>query len=119
MTEVVEILEASLETLGPNGEHWCKGSYAQDTHNLPVPTKDPRAIKFCAVGAVLRQESSFNYSKMRSAEHYLLMSVATESSWRSVADFNDHNLRKFPSVKRAFEKAIELAKEEENSAEMS
>jgi hypothetical protein len=34
-------------------EHWLQGRYAETAGHLPVAPKDPKAVRFCSIGAVV------------------------------------------------------------------
>lgn len=40
-------------------EHWTQGTYARDKNGKRVPPKSPEAVCWCAFGAILTQDISY------------------------------------------------------------
>lgn len=89
----VGILEKVAETLGPNGENWRKGS-----------ADGP--ICFCLFYAVIHVSQTARFKK----ETQAALDIISEAiGTNNIGDWNDHH--RWPTVKRALGKAIQIAKE--------
>lgn len=99
-----EHLQAALEKLGPNGEHWKQNWLAYDKDGNRVMERDPAAVSWCLAGAMLatatQTESvtgAWNDTKEWDALH---------AAQKSFVQWQDEAGRTFPEVKHLFEKAI-------------
>lgn len=58
-------------------EHWTQNHLARDKRNCPVPPEDPDAVRFCAIGAIMRALNtgdtlhSWPYDHVRALEETL------------------------------------------------
>ena len=80
----LEILK-EVKALLSNPENWIKGHSAEDIYGYPVHISDPRANKFCLIGAfgkIGQQQMNF-YSE---AKYYLKLS---EKDWAHDIDIRD------------------------------
>jgi hypothetical protein len=96
-----ELLKAALAKLGPNGEHWVKKHYAVDNKGHIVSERNPYAVCWCSAGALNAVGKSYSpvwVEAMRALERGM--------GGVQIVRFNDRSNRKFPSVRRAFERAI-------------
>lgn len=86
------VLKRALKLFGPNGERWGKRYYKSND-------------KFCSLGAIRETISSAQFFILYTPVKSLLQDVVGGN----VIAWNDNPIRKWPEVKAAFEKAIELA----------
>lgn len=92
-------------------EHWTKGWYAQDAKGRSTGPAKSNAVCWCSAGAlkkVAHEEST--YSTRFAAAKYLV-EVAAEFGYSGIPDFNDNSSHE--TVMQAWDKAIQLAKEDE------
>ena len=58
-----ELLRAARERIADK-EHWAQGRLAVDARNREVPPNDPRAERWCAIGALCRVADAPNTSRL-------------------------------------------------------
>jgi len=111
----LKVLQEGLELLGPNGEHWVKQAYEHSGN-------------YCALGAIAKAAYGYVYQDTRhprppdrfktalykSARTYLTKALF-DSQGTSIVMFNDHPETTFDHVRQLFERAIELAENDERS----
>jgi len=94
-------------------ENWTKGSFARSATGGAVPTDDPEAVCFCALGACLKSSPkgpfSDNLQELIQAATELGSNESDEASLRGITWINDNSGHE--AVMKMFDRAIELAKE--------
>lgn len=103
-----EYLRKGLAKLGPNGEHWIQGDFAQDASGNLVFSGSRTAHCFCSMGAVQAVNPNCIHE-----ERFLRIAVGGGS----VTDYNDTPETTFEDVKAKFLEAIALAEKEEALSE--
>lgn len=83
-------------------ERWAKGHSAYDAYGGHVNITAKTAVKFCAVGAIVKSagEEWFNIHAMWLSNYLSIM------LGQSIVVWNDHPRRTHAQVLRAFDKAI-------------
>lgn len=101
MKSFADILRQSREKIA-DPKHWTKGNFAQDEEGEPVSTTSPRAVCWCAIGAIDATAGGL-------AALYWLSDAVHEKAGPScsVSEFNDKS--EHADVLAAFDRAIELA----------
>lgn len=99
-----QILQKTLDLLGPNGEHWCKHAYKTGDGS------------FCSYGAlcesVLNDPDRFHAGSEYTKARLILATQVklARPNWKSdIIDFNDNTETTFADVRRVFQKAINRA----------
>ena len=91
---------------------WVQGVYAKDAEGQVIGTLSPDAVCWCSLGALEKVAHEENtYSTHSTAAGYL-SKVSDECGYSGIPDFNDNSSHKI--VMRAWDRAIFLAKEDEN-----
>lgn len=103
MKTALQLLEEGKATI-QDPKRWTQGAFARDKENEKVSSHNPTAVCWCSLGALNRIEDSGEY---RQAVRLLCKAAGME-----VADFNDSATHE--EVIAMWDKAIELAKEEQN-----
>lgn len=85
---------------------WCRGAYAKDESNKPVPPNDPSACKFCLYGA-LRKVTGMGNEFYKKPEYEELCEIMRKQLGGALFldHFNDSKKNK-RDVVRVFDKAI-------------
>lgn len=112
-----DVLKRALNLLGPEGENWAKREYAYNTNNEGTHAEDPDAQAFCALGAIDAAVSRMginpeNQRTLRYRAKDFLSKVINQDNPEqrlTVPHWNDRPLTLFPTIRQAFERAIELA----------
>lgn len=89
-----EMLQKALKSLGPNGEHWCKGTATEDG-------------KCCAVRALWNCSPGDENKPIFTSALSLLQD--TVSGPGSVVGFNDNSATTFADIQDLYNKAIAKA----------
>jgi hypothetical protein len=100
------ILRNALSLFGPNGEHWAHGP-------------GDRKTCWCAGEAIIESSGGERIVSAVRDEALGYISEVISPKWVMLMDWNDHPQRKFPSIRRAFRRAIRLAEKEERAQEES
>ena len=93
-------------------KHWTQGQYAKDVKGYSTGPSTPDAVCWCSLGAlhaVAHEEHTYD---ARFAATRYLSDVAAECGYIGIPDFNDNSSHE--AVMKAWDKAIKLAKEDEN-----
>lgn len=93
--EIKEVLQAALESFGPNGKYWVQGE--MKCFHPP----------FCCCATAIQRVDQL--MKVRTEAHALLFRAIGDSSIPTLAHWNDAMGRTWPEVKELFEKAIAAA----------
>ena len=92
-------------------KHWTQDVYAKDAEGQVTKTLSPDAACWCSLGALEKVAHEENtYSTHLTAAEYL--DVVADECGYGITDFNDNSGHGI--VMRAWDKAIKLAKEDEN-----
>jgi hypothetical protein len=97
-----DILRAARKRI-EDPAHWTKGTFARDSDGFAVKVESPRAVCFCAIGAVY---AAFGKGDIVGARDYL----DGAAGMRVVVDINDHGTH--ADVLALFDRAIALAERE-------
>lgn len=110
--EALSVLREALDLLGPNGEHWTKGTYEDSDGN------------YCMIGAITKATYGFVYQDtgrlgdvderatiFQITRRYLLQAALASSPGvrLHLTKFNDFSETTFEDVRQVFERAIQLA----------
>lgn len=110
--KVSTILSKSLKLMETSG--WTQGVFARNQYRHEVRATSPSAVKFCAYGAICNvvgvnpNDIGVNEGEvpvLKQSCDYLRKVI----NFEYIDDFNDE-AKKFEDVRRAFKKAIKLAK---------
>lgn len=105
-----EVLSMAADLIEPRGA-WTQGYYARDEGGEQVEAEEPKAICWCAIGAMAhaigREIATFD--PVSRAEGYLIDAIG----YHSIITWNDAPERTQADVVTAFRKAAELAREDE------
>jgi len=93
-------------------KHWAQGFYAKDSKGHDVGPAKPHAVCWCSLGALNKVAHEESIYSARFAATRYLSKVVDECGYRGIPDFNDSSSHE--AVMKAWDKAIKLAKEEEN-----
>lgn len=99
---LLQVLQ-DARTLIANRENWTKGENARDHKGMAVETEDPRAVCFCAEGAIRR--ASGDRLNFEAIDALCAVTRGAKALWR----WNDVRGRTHSQVLAAFDRAIELA----------
>lgn len=115
MKTQAEILEEAKALIKPM-KNWTQGYYAHDSNGKNVTPDDPKATKFCAIGAVYRAgvaNGLFPNGETARAEKTLNRVAADRYSVPGIASLNDIGDRRtaHDKIMRVFDRAIALARE--------
>lgn len=97
MTTLIDILRAARQRIA-SPDQWCQGTYAQNASGDKVQSRDTRACRWCAKGALFAAGAQ---------EHDLYgpcLDILEPEMEDNIADFNDHHTH--PEVLAAFDRAI-------------
>lgn len=94
-----QVLTKALELLGPNGENWVK--------------EQQYGPCYCMVTAVQIAAGQSHAACLSKIPAYELLCIAAARDYGTLGMWNDHARRTWPEVKAAFERAIELARQEQ------
>jgi hypothetical protein len=100
VNETQQLLRDALNLLGPVGENWIQGSWAEKV--------DGRRC-YCAVGAV---DAAAGWTR-DSTGAYRALNLAMSPERASIPLYNDHPGTTFDDIKRLFERAVERAGQEQ------
>lgn len=103
---------AKAKTLIADPKHWTQGFYAQDAQGQAVGPAQPHAVCWCSVGVLSKVAHEENAYDARFAAARCLFDVSEECGYDGVTDFNDNSSHE--TVMKAWDKAIKLAKEDED-----
>ena len=92
-------------------KHWTQGRYAQDAKGYSTGPTTPDAVCWCSLGALSKvaYEDSAHSSLLMTAGY--LSRVSAEYGYNGIPDFNDDSSHE--TVMKAWDRAIQLAKEDE------
>lgn len=93
-------------------KHWTKGRYAIDAEGLNVGPGTSKAVCWCSVGAIEKVTHEEGVTDTRFKATQYLAQVSAKCGYSGIPDFNDNSSHKI--VMEAWDKAIKLAKEDEN-----
>lgn len=96
----LEILKAARELISVP-ERWTRDYYAKTEDGLNVASNDPRAVKWCALGAIERG-GKHDRGASSDTEDFIEKLIGNPS--RSLASFNDSHTH--PDVLALFDRAI-------------
>lgn len=108
MMTPLELLTAGREVIA-NRDHWTRGAIARDKSRDRVHPTNPKAVCFCSIGALRKVTDRIDLAN--EAEGYLKTVMGTH-----VTIFNDRLARNHAEVLAAWDKAIELARNDEAQA---
>ena len=82
---------------------WTQHAYARDKAGNPTKVQDPNAVKFCAVGILIRtaEEESTSENKVNSAPLFFAVSKELPEEG-NITEWNDHPRRKPQQVRNLF-----------------
>lgn len=106
MNGAVEDLWAARELLADPGR-WTQGVYARDERGAKMPPEDVRAVCWCALGALLRPEATWQADFVRGGA--FLVQAADELFRSTPSGVNDR--LGHAAVLRIYDRAIELAED--------
>ncbi len=100
-------------------ENWCKGALFKDVNDKAVYSKkilgdgclDANTVKFCATGVIFSLQNPVLEDKCFNALAKAIMLIEEKYINYSLSNYNDNS--KHFQVMELFDKAIELAKQEE------
>lgn len=117
---VLGILEDSRGLISES-DRWTMKHYAVDSNGVDVEPRDPTAIKFCGAGALYRTcATAVTYraeepsSELRMSEYLLdeaARKVMGNATWTPISVLNDAPKYGWSAVLKAYDLAIERAKE--------
>ena len=96
-------------------KHWTKGSYAKDAKGHSTGPAKSNAVCWCSAGAlkkVAHEEGTYS-TRLMTARY--LAEVADDCGYSGIPGFNDGSSHEI--VMKAWDKAIQLAKEDEDEDE--
>ena len=93
-------------------KHWAQGWYAKDAKGQSVGPRKPDAVCWCSLGALEKVAYEEDTYKTCLAATGYLFKVSAECGYIGIPYFNDNSSHE--AVMKAWDKAIKLAKEEEN-----
>lgn len=99
---VKETLQRALALL-KGGKAWTKCQEARNASGRVVDPDDPRAVKFCMIGALSRVDGRFE-DAARSKLHRAVSAYSDQYS--RVINFNDARNTTFADVRKVFQLAI-------------
>lgn len=82
---VREILQTARDLIAPRG-HWCQGALAMNRRGDEVLPHDITAVKWCALGAILKQRPA---AAIREALFAALNRACEELYWMTAVAAND------------------------------
>lgn len=100
MTETAKVLRQAAELVGRG---WCQQASATDVQGFPVMVTDPRAVRWCADGAILATGAS---------GHAWSVLMRVLGSRYTVTEWNDAPERTQQEVIAALLRAAEIADQE-------
>lgn len=106
---MVDVFDRMLGILGPNGEHWTKGSLMRDYGGSGAH----RDFRYCAIGALrgaMRPGEEYQDAEYQDAKRLLLRGIRMiNPSTRSIERWNDVPGRTFDRLREAIENAKTIA----------
>ena len=103
----VEILRAARDKIAAPGG-WTRLANARDARGTRVPSQSPRAVCFCAIGAIGSQVELFGEEFWKAAKK--VEEVIQGIGYHRIPDWNDHPSRTQEEVVEIFDRAIFNAK---------
>ena len=91
-------------------EKWCQTYSARDASGFAVAPERPQAIKWCAIGSVLKIGSIVGDRYQTDLARWYLRRTAVDMHYTCATLLNDNS--NHPTVMAMFDKAIELAQQE-------
>ena len=123
MKTALQLLEEAKATI-QDSKRWTQNAFARDKDNNKVSSRTPTAVCWCSLGALNRiQDTGGEYLKavqlLTKAVQLLTKAVQllTKAAGTEVAEYNDSSTHE--EVLAMWDKAIELAKEEQNESARS
>ena len=92
-------------------EHWTKGWYAHNAEGQDVGPAEPDAVCWCSLGALEKVAHEEHTCGACLAATRYLAKVSDECGYSGIPYFNDNSSHE--TVMKAWDRAIELAKEAE------
>ena len=110
----IKILERATEILEPRGA-WTQGSFALSREKTSVPSDSPRAVCFCALGAIQRARFDLGFHADYAAEVTYDTNPAIEALCqviddRDIDEWNDISSRRKGEVIAKMHEAISILK---------
>jgi hypothetical protein len=110
MMTPLELLTNGREVI-TNKERWTRGALARDKNRDRTLPRSPKAVCFCSIGALLKANEGGFVLTVREAEMFLKQAMGAD-----ITIFNDRLAKNHDEVLSAWDKAIELARNDEAQA---
>lgn len=107
---VVEVLQGARAKIV---QGWCQDTAAKDAHGKGVMVADPEACSWCVLGAIWSCTAYGSDVELAAEDTFRRV---LPGSYASIRLWNDRPKRTKEEVLRAFDRAIELVKEEEHQS---
>jgi superfamily II helicase len=107
--KVLEILTRARALLSEE-VNWTQNSFARTADGVPIQAEDPKACKFCMVGALNR--ANFEANTNWWVERIAATDVLRCAIGGSITGYNDNPYCQHSNVLKAFDRAIACAKEQ-------